>query len=66
MTGTYAGDFAAANRAAGFSETPKNYTWNHTEVMGELQLISTDAHNAARHAGSVQLYREKHNGQGYR
>ncbi|MBS1656289.1 MAG: HNH endonuclease, partial [Bacteroidetes bacterium] len=66
MTGSYAGDFAAANRAAGFADTPKGYTWHHTETMGELQLIQTDAHQAARHSGSVQLYREQHNGQGYR
>jgi RHS repeat-associated protein len=66
MTGTYAGDFAAANKAAGLSATPKNYTWHHTENLGELQLVSTEAHQAARHSGSVQLYREQHNGKGYR
>jgi RHS repeat-associated protein len=66
MTGNYAGDFAAANKAAGFSATPEGYTWHHTEVMGELQLVKTEAHAAARHSGGVQLYREQNNGQGYR
>jgi len=66
MTGTYAGDFTAANKAAGFSATPAGFTWHHTEAMGELQLINTEAHQAARHAGSVQLYREQNKGQGYR
>jgi hypothetical protein len=66
MTGTYTGDFSAANKAAGFTETPKGFTWHHTENMGELQLIQTEVHDAARHSGGVQLYREQHNGQGYR
>lgn len=65
LTGSYTADFAAANRAAGFTTTPDNFTWHHSEVLGELQLISTDAHNAARHSGGVQLYREQHGGQGY-
>lgn len=65
MTGTYAGDFAAANKAAGFTTIPKGFTWHHTEIMGEMQLIKTEAHRAARHSGGVQLYREQHNGKGY-
>ncbi len=66
MTGTYAGDFAAANKAAGLSATPKGYTWHHAETMGEMQLIQTEAHEAARHSGGVQLYKDQHNGKGYR
>jgi len=66
MTGTYAGDFAAANKAAGFATTPEGFTWHHSEMMGRMELVQTEAHEAARHSGSVQLYREQHNGQGYR
>jgi predicted nucleotidyltransferase len=62
----YTGDFAAANKAAGFAATPAGFTWHHSEVLGKMQLVQTEAHEAARHSGSVQLYREQHNGQGYR
>ncbi len=65
MTGSYSGDFAAANKAAGFSSTPEGFTWQHTETQGELQLINSEAHSAAKHSGGVQAYKEKHNGQGY-
>jgi len=66
MTGTYAGDFAAANKLAGFTETPAGFTWNHTEVLGEMQLVERNAHEAARHSGGVQLYKEAHGGRGYK
>jgi RHS repeat-associated protein len=65
MTGSYDGDFALANAKAGFLRTPRDYTWHHTEIMRELQLILTTAHNAARHSAGVQLYKEQHGGKGY-
>ncbi|HET9505994.1 MAG TPA: polymorphic toxin-type HINT domain-containing protein [Hymenobacter sp.] len=66
MTGKYGDDFAEANRLAGHTKTPKGYTWHHTEVVNsnggklynEIELVKTNAHQAARHSGGAQLYRE--------
>jgi hypothetical protein len=44
-------DFAAANKAAGYSETPANHTWHHVENSTKLQLVPTDLHQAVRHTG---------------
>lgn len=66
MTGKYADDFAAANKKAGHASTPKGYTWHHTEVVNRrsgkiynrMELVETPAHEAARHSGGAQIYRE--------
>lgn len=50
-------DFVMANKAAGFSSTPKGYTWHHCEDMQTLQLIPTDLHMAVRHTGGASLIR---------
>ncbi len=65
MTGTYSGDFNAANQAAGLKTTPNGYTWHHTENIGELKLVQSEVHDAARHSGGVQLYKELNGGKGY-
>lgn len=77
MTGKYGDDFAEANRLAGHAKTPKGYTWHHTEVVkqnsgklyNKIELVKTDAHQAARHSGGAQLYRDltgRTGKQGYR
>ena len=53
LTGSRAQDFAAANRAAGYSRTPSGMTWHHHQDAGYMQLIPTDLHNAVRHTGGV-------------
>ncbi|GAB3392302.1 hypothetical protein GCM10027434_03170 [Hymenobacter luteus] len=74
MTGKYSDDFAEANRLAGHKTTPPDHTWHHTEVVNkkgkklynEMQLVRTDAHQAARHSGGAQLYRDITKSTGYR
>jgi len=57
LTGTRAGDFAAANRAAGFTRTPRGYTWHHHEDVGLMQLIRTRVHSQFWHTGGFSLGR---------
>ncbi|WP_443938774.1 HNH endonuclease [Pedobacter sp. MW01-1-1] len=44
-------DINAANKMAGYPETPKNFTWHHVENSTKLELIPTDLHNAVKHTG---------------
>lgn len=68
MTGSYSGDFSAANQAAGLgSKTPKGYTWHHLDdynsSTGEatLQLIKTSTHQKTiPHTGAVKQYEVAH------
>ncbi|MCI0417433.1 HNH endonuclease [bacterium] len=55
MTGNRATDFARANKAAGFSETPQGYTWHHVEDTMTMQLVPTDLHAAVKHTGGVAV-----------
>jgi hypothetical protein len=62
-TGSYPLDFAAANKAAGFSRTPKGYTWHHLDNYnpitnrGTFQLVETPVHQANQpHTGGVSQY----------
>ena len=76
-TGTYAGDFAAANARAGTTEAwrkARRLTWHHVEKLtltgtgayrGRLQLIQRDVHRAWPHFGGVEEYRRL-TGAGYR
>jgi hypothetical protein len=65
MTGSRSSDFSKANKLAGFDEKPKNYTWHHTEYVIErdgkiynvMELVETEAHDAARHSGGVAIYK---------
>jgi hypothetical protein len=50
-TGSRAGDFAAANRAAGLRETPKGMTWHHHQDRTTMQLVPTDVHARTGHTG---------------
>jgi hypothetical protein len=67
MTGSYRGDFAAANRLAGLENVvpkgagaPDGYVWHHVDNYdpgtgrATLELVQIGAHNAAKpHVGSV-------------
>jgi hypothetical protein len=55
-TGTRAGDFAAANRVAGYSVTPKGYTWHHHQTFGRMQLVERNIHRATGHTGGFSLW----------
>ena len=57
LTGTRAGDFAAANRAAGFTRTPRGYRWHHHEDLGLMQLVRTRVHSQFWHSGGFSLGR---------
>ncbi|RKH31978.1 HNH endonuclease [Corallococcus praedator] len=50
-TGSRAGDFAAANKAAGLRETPKGMTWHHHQDRTTLQLVPTAIHARTGHTG---------------
>ncbi|MES1213010.1 MAG: RHS repeat-associated core domain-containing protein, partial [Singulisphaera sp.] len=51
QTGTYAGDFAAANEAAGLRRTPEGYTWHHHQDATTMQLVPTPVHVQTGHTG---------------
>jgi hypothetical protein len=44
-------DFDAANRAAGFNETPQGFTWHHVEDGRTMELVPRELHQAVRHTG---------------
>ncbi|WP_338078764.1 HNH endonuclease [Corallococcus exercitus] len=50
-TGSRAGDFASANKAAGLRETPKGMTWHHHQDRATLQLVPTAIHARTGHTG---------------
>jgi len=64
MQGSRGRDFTEANRLANISGgTPKDYTWYHVNFdpstgNAKMQLISTDAHRATRHRGSVADFQD--------
>jgi hypothetical protein len=50
-TGTRAGDFRAANEAAGLQKTPEGYTWHHHQDGTTMQLVPRDIHAQTGHTG---------------
>ena len=58
QTGRYAADEAAANRAAGLSETPEGYLWHHVEDGRTMQLVPINIHRATGHTGGAALHGE--------
>jgi hypothetical protein len=55
-TGTRAGDYDAANKAAGFSSKPKGYVWHHHETKGRMQLVKESVHLQTGHTGGFSLW----------
>jgi len=51
QTGSRAGDFRAANRAAGLDGTPEGYTWHHHQDGTTMQLVPRDVHAQTGHTG---------------
>jgi hypothetical protein len=53
-------DFAAANRKAGFENTPKGFRWHHDETnLGDMYLVPKDLHEAVKHSGGVAEYKHR-------
>jgi RHS repeat-associated protein len=48
-----ASDVATANKLAGYTSTPKGYTWHHHEDGYTMQLVPTEIHNATGHTGGM-------------
>lgn len=40
-------------------EVPKGYTWHHTEIPGQMQLVPTKIHQACRHTGGQAIWGTK-------
>lgn len=59
MTGDDAADFAAANKAAGLSRTPKGHTWHHHQDGSTMQLVRSDLHNNVPHTGGASIVTDK-------
>jgi A nuclease of the HNH/ENDO VII superfamily with conserved WHH len=57
LTGSRRGDVRAANQAAGFAKTPKDYTWHHHQDGTTMQLVPKDIHKATGHTGGYALGR---------
>ena len=55
QTGNRSADVRAANRAAGFGETPAGYTWRNHQDGRTMQLVPTSIHSATGHTGGVAL-----------
>jgi hypothetical protein len=50
-TGSRAGDFRAANKEAGFKQTPEGYTWHHHQDGRTMQLVPREIHAQTGHTG---------------
>jgi RHS repeat-associated protein len=54
QTGTRAGDYRAANDAAGLKGTPDGFTWHHHEDGTTMQLVPTEIHAKTGHTGGFK------------
>jgi HNH/ENDO VII superfamily nuclease len=59
LTGSRPGDYAAANKAAGFRRTPDEFTWHHLEDEGLMMLVPTELHDSVGHSGGVAGHRHR-------
>ena len=48
-----------ANKAAGYTLTPKDYTWHHHQDRGRMQLVERSVHEKTGHTGGFALWRLK-------
>jgi hypothetical protein len=56
MTGNRSKDFAAADRAAGYTRNnprPEGYTWHHHQNRQSMILVPSELHGAISHRGGV-------------
>jgi hypothetical protein len=59
MQGNYTSDFDAANAAAGYTSTPRGYTWHHNQDRMTMQLVPQDLHDLVRHDGGISEIKKK-------
>jgi hypothetical protein len=59
LTGSRPGDYAAANRVAGFQRQPEGYAWHHLEDEGTMMLVPRDLHRTVGHTGGAAKYIER-------
>jgi hypothetical protein len=50
-------DEIAANKDAGFLVTPKGFTWHHSEVLGQMELVDTEIHSLISHTGGFAIFK---------
>ena len=55
-TGNRALDRSAANKAAGYNRTPKDYIWHHNDTTGRMQLIDAKVHSKTAHTGGFSIW----------
>lgn len=55
QTGNNRIDFKNANAAAGYSTTPKGFTWHHHQNGKTMQLVPSDIHSTTGHTGGKAL-----------
>ncbi len=58
MKGNRSTDFIAANRAAGYKYTPKDYVWHLAPDGITMQLIPRDLHSVFAQCGGVYRIKE--------
>ena len=54
-------DFRKADNLVGLTKQKRKnlgLVWHHHQELGVMQLVSTEAHNAAVHTGSVSIYNQ--------
>lgn len=59
MKGNYTTDFTEANKKAGLSETPDNFTWHHHQDCATMQLVPDDLHAGVDHTGGCAILRNR-------
>jgi hypothetical protein len=55
QTGARSGDFAAANKAAGYEKTPEGFTWHHHQDGTTMQMVPRDVHAQTGHIDGFKL-----------
>ena len=55
-TGDRLADIVAANQKAGYSSTPKGFTWHHHQITGRMQLVDSNIHAETGHTGGFSLW----------
>ncbi len=57
MTGNTNLDFAIADKAAGLSKRPKDYTWHHHQDTQTMLLVPKDIHRVVSHTGGMAIFK---------
>ncbi len=55
-TGSRVGDAAAANKIAGYANTPEGHVWHHHQITGRMQLVNEKIHAQTGHTGGFSIW----------